>query len=94
MYDFNILERRARDLRDAGRVRDAMAIYYFMSDGDSSLDAGYLAFQIGECHEALNELHASKWWYGRAVEENPHIGTYQKARERLAHVSIDSLPSS
>jgi len=92
--DFNALEQRALSLKDAGRFRDAMAIYFFMGDGDPSLDAGYLANRIGECHEALGELHAAKWWYGRAVEENPQILKYQEARRRLANLGIESLPSN
>lgn len=47
--NFNILKRRAESLLAAGRVRDAMAVYLFMADGDLSLDAGSLAFRIGAC---------------------------------------------
>jgi tetratricopeptide (TPR) repeat protein len=92
--DFNELERRALALRKAGRFRDAMAIYFFMGDGDPSLDAGYLAYQIAMCHEALGDLHAAKWWYGRALEENPRIPKYQEARRRLENIGFDKLPST
>jgi len=68
-----------------------MAIYLLMADGDPSLDAGYLAERIGHCAELLGELHATKWWYGRAVEENPTIAHYVEARRRLDHVSIEPL---
>ncbi len=68
-----------------------MAIYLFMGDGDPSLDAGYLAMRIGECCELLGDPHAAKWWYGRAVEENPEIPVYTQARQRLEHVTIESL---
>jgi tetratricopeptide (TPR) repeat protein len=94
MPDFNELEQRARAFVQAGRHRAAMAIYYAMGDGDPSLDAGYLANRIGECHEALGELHAARHWYGRAVEENPAIARYQDARNRLANVSFDARPSN
>ena len=76
---------------DAGRPRDAMAIYLFMGDGDPSLDAGYLAEHIGRCCEQLGDLHGAKWWYGRAVEENPGIPAYLEARRRLDSVTINSL---
>src|SRR4051794_36051659 len=85
-HDFNELEKRARRFEESGRFRDALAIYFCMGDGDPSLDAGYLAHQIGSCHEALGELHAARWWYGRAREENPEIPKYQEARNRLEGV--------
>ena len=89
--NFNILERRAESLLAAGRVRDAMAVYLFMADGDLSLDAGSLAFRIGACCERLADFHAAKWWYGRAVEENPEVSSYVEARRRLDPVTIDRL---
>lgn len=94
MYDFNELERRAVRFKEAGRFRDAMAVYFFMGDGDPSLDAGYLAARIGECHEALGDLHAARWWYGRALEENPQIAEYQEKRQKLELVGFDKLPSN
>jgi hypothetical protein len=78
VYNFNVLEQRAKELIAAGRPKDAMAIYLFMGDGDPSLDAGYLAMRMGECCENLKDLHAAKWWYGRAVEENPGIQPTRK----------------
>ena len=93
MYDFNALELRAKELLAAGRPKDAMAIYLFMGDGDPSLDAGYLAMRIGECCELLGDPHAAKWWYGRAVEENPEIPAYIQARQRLQNITIESLLS-
>jgi tetratricopeptide (TPR) repeat protein len=93
-YDFNVLERRAKELIDAGRSRDAIRIYLFMADGDPSLDAGYLGWKLGECYERLGELQAAKYWYGRALEEGreawPAAAT---ARQNLAQVSIDDLVS-
>jgi hypothetical protein len=93
VIDFNGLERRATAFRKARQFRDALAIYFWMADGDCSLDAGYLAKQIGACHEALGELHAARYWYGRAVEENPGISEYREARNRLEPVGLDALPN-
>jgi hypothetical protein len=90
-YDFNIFERRAAELIAADRPRDAMAIYLFMGDGDPSSDAGYLAERIGRCCELVGDLHTARWWYGRAVEENPGIARYQEARQRLQDISIADL---
>ena len=61
-YDFNVLERRAKELIDDGRQRDA------------------------------GDLAAAKFWYGRAVEENPE-GRLEsvEARRRLQGVTIDDL---
>jgi hypothetical protein len=91
-YDFNILERAAKTLISSGRVHDAIKIYLYMADGDPSLDGGYLGERLGECYELLDDLHAAKYWYGRAVEENPEVrpGSVE-ARKRLANVSIDLL---
>lgn len=55
--------------------RTPSIIYLFMgADGDQSLDAGYLGERLGECYENLGDLHAAKYWYGRAVEESPTSG--------------------
>jgi len=89
--DLNILEKAAQELVASGRQHDAVKIYLFMAEGDQSLDAGYLGKRIGECYEAIGDLHAAKYWYGRAVEENPTISDYCAARKRLEHVTIDAL---
>lgn len=90
-YDFNLLGQRAAAFMDAERPSDAKAIYLFMADGDPSLDAGYLAERIGRCCEMLGDLYGARWWYGRAVEENPEIPVYVEARRRLDGITIDSL---
>jgi hypothetical protein len=92
-FDPNHLEARATKLKEAGRERDAMAIYLHMADGDPSLDAGYLAMRIGECCERLGDPRSARWWYGRAVEENPSIDRYVEAQQRLEHVGIEALLS-
>jgi hypothetical protein len=91
-YDFNILEKRAAEFVHAGRPQDAIKIYLFMSDGDPSLDGGYLGKKLGECYEPAGDPHAAKYWYGRAVEENPDVRVdCDEARKRLATISIDEL---
>lgn len=91
-YDFNDLERAAKYLVEGGRVGDAIKIYLFMADGDPSLDAGYLGERLGSCYEQLGDLNAAKYWYGRAVEENPEVRlTASEALERLRDVGIDDL---
>jgi hypothetical protein len=65
-----------------------------MADGDPSLDGGYLAERLGQCYEAQGDLMAAKYWYGRAVEENPQVRLYSReARRRLKHVGISDLIS-
>jgi tetratricopeptide (TPR) repeat protein len=91
-YDFNDLERAATRHIQAGRHRDALAIYFYMSDGDPSLDGGYLAKRIAQCYTDLGELHAAKYWYGRAIEENAVVNSdCIEARKNLGNVSIDEL---
>jgi hypothetical protein len=91
-YDFNALERRAKELIEAGLQRDAIRIYLFMADGDPSLDGGYLGERIGQCYEALGDFAAAKYWYGRAVEENPEVRSASvAARKRLEAITIDDL---
>ncbi len=70
-YDFNVLEMRAKRANRRWSHKGCPEIYYFMSDGDPSLDGGYLGAKIGQCYEALGDLEAAKYWYGRAVQENP-----------------------
>jgi hypothetical protein len=72
-YDFNDLEASAKRHMNGGRHRDALAIYFYMADGDPSLDAGHLAERIATCYRALNDPHAAKYWHGRALEENPAV---------------------
>lgn len=91
MIDFNVLEKKAKELIKLGRAKDAQKIYFFMADGDPSLDAGYLAMKIGEIYESLGELHAAKYWYGRAVEENPRRPGAAEARARLSSIGIEGL---
>ncbi len=92
LYDFNKLERTATKLMEAGRVSDAIKVYLFMSDGDPSLDAGYLGERLGICYETVGDLHAAKYWYGRAVEENPEVRLVSaQACERLRGLNVDDL---
>jgi tetratricopeptide (TPR) repeat protein len=93
LWDFNVLEKKAKQLIDAGRPQDAIRIYFMMADGDPSLDGGYLGEKIGRCYEQMGQLYAAKFWYGRAVEENPEVRLDSaKARERLEKVvNIDDL---
>lgn len=94
-YDFNMLERRAEELIRAGRLREAMQIYYFMADGDPSLDDGYLGMKLGECYEALGELQAARFWYRRAVEENSDARpSCALALERLAGADLTGILSN
>jgi tetratricopeptide (TPR) repeat protein len=94
LYDFNKLERTATKLMEAGRVADAIKVYLFMADGDPSLDAGYLGERLGICYEKVGDLHAAKYWYGRAVEENPEVRLAStQAYERLLGLSVDDLMS-
>jgi tetratricopeptide (TPR) repeat protein len=91
-YDHNRLELKAKEFMDAGRYYDALKIYLYMSDGDQSLDGGYLAEQIGKCYEALKDPYSAKYWYGRAVEENPEVRDFSlRSRERLSALGIDDL---
>jgi tetratricopeptide (TPR) repeat protein len=91
-YDFNKLEVRALELAEAGSIKDALRIYLWMADGDPSLDGGYLGGRIGECYEHLGELDAARYWYARAVEENPEVRLPEaQARERLGDISISDL---
>ncbi len=91
-YDFNMLEATADSLKQAGRHRDALRIYLFMADGDASLDGGYLGERIGECYEHLGEIDAARYWYARAVEENPEVCVDAAAsRLRLGDISLADL---
>lgn len=60
-----------------------------MADGDLSLDAGYLGHKIGACYEALGQLQEAKYWYGRAVEENPDVDEYRQSRGRIKDMSVE-----
>lgn len=92
MYDFNVLEKKAKSFLKLDRPHDAVKIYLYMADGDQSLDGGYLGKMLGQSYEAMGDLHAAKYWYGRAVEENPEVRTdCLEALNRLKNVTIDEL---
>ncbi len=91
-HDFNDLERSATHLMVEGRPADAIKIYLFMADDDPSLDGGWLGEKLGECYELLGDLHAARYWYGRAVEENPTVRSKSVAAvQRLTDLKIDDL---
>jgi tetratricopeptide (TPR) repeat protein len=92
VYDFNQLETRARELFKENSFRDALHIYLFMADGDPSLDAGYLGERIALCYQSLGDLHSAKYWYGRAVEENPEVRIFSsKKLEEMKEIGIAHL---
>jgi hypothetical protein len=66
-----------------------MAIYFWMGDGDPSLDAGYLAYQIAACHEALGDLHAAKWWYGRAFPSTKKHGSDLRISASISSLQVN-----
>lgn len=77
---------------DSGEHQKAIRIYLFISDGDSSLEGGFHGEQLGICYEALGDLNAAKYWYGRAVEENPEVRVYSRERRKaLEQVDIIDL---
>ena len=88
-HDFNRLERLAQQFMQSGQIDDALKIYFFMANGDNSLDGGYVGMQLGSCYERKGELVAARYWYGRAVEENPEIPQYRECRDRLPAISVD-----
>jgi tetratricopeptide (TPR) repeat protein len=91
-YNFNVLEKKAAELIDAGSPEHAIRIYFFMADGDPSLDGGYLGLKIAQCYEKMGILYAAKYWYGRAIEENPEARpACREALSRLKMVDIDDL---
>ena len=91
-YDFNDLESSARKFLADSQPQKAVKIYLYMADGDQSLDGGYLGEQIGKCYEALGDLHAAKYWYARAVEENPGVRVEAVAAlRRLEKVTISAV---
>ncbi len=97
LCDFNVLEKRAIELIESDRSRDAIRIYTFMADGNGSLDGGSLGRKLAQCYERLGKLHVAKYWYGRAIEEagGPEaMPDCVAARERLEQiVTIDDLVS-
>ena len=94
-YDFNKFEMTAANLKEIGRIRDALRLYLWMADGDSSLDGGHLGGRIAEFYERLGELDAARYWYGRAIEENPAVRLDAAvARQRLGDISISDLCGS
>ncbi|KKB10638.1 hypothetical protein VE25_17000 [Devosia geojensis] len=92
IYDFNRFERSADKLKELGRWQDALEIYFFMADGDPSLDAGYLGTRIAECYEAMGRVREAKYWHGQAVEENPGVRqSSEDALRRIGELPIEHL---
>lgn len=72
-YDFDDLEVAAQDHINSGNATAALQIYYYMSFGDPSLDAGYLAFRISECYQQLRNTPAARYWLDKAIQQNPEL---------------------
>jgi tetratricopeptide (TPR) repeat protein len=89
--NFNDLEERAKEMVDKEQYEKALRIYYYMAYGDPSLDGGWLGWKIGICYERLNQIDAARYWYGRAVEENPEVREYVKEQERMGPIDISDL---
>jgi hypothetical protein len=69
--DHNVLEQRAGELIRLNKPDAAIRIYFYMAEGDTSFDGGYLAEKIAQCYEKMNAPYAAKYWYELAVKENP-----------------------
>ena len=90
--DFNVLEIEALTAIDCGDVQRAIAIYTWMADGDPSLDGGYLGERLGVCYERLDQPFVSRFWYRRAVEENPEVRSgANEALQRLGSLDVAEL---
>ena len=91
-YNFNLLEAAAQKFVESREFEKAIRIYLFMADGDVSLDGGYLGEKLGQCYEYLGDLSAAKYWYGRAIEENPQVRSLAvERRKNLDHVNISDI---
>ena len=88
-YDFNVLSAAAADFYRQNRFRDSLKIFLFIAVIDT--ESGFYSERVGSCYENIGDLHSAKYWYGKAVKENPTIEPYVRARERLKHVNIDFL---
>ena len=89
--DLNKLETMSSRLMRDGQFRDALKILFCMAERDNSLDGGSFGHAIGECYEALGDLHAARYWYARAYQENPAIERYRYDFEKMQRVTIDDL---
>jgi len=91
-FDMNKLERAAAEFRRTGEYAKAIRIYLFMADGDASLDGGYLGEQLGSCYEAIGDLQAARYWFGRAIEENPEVRLHSsRRRQELEAYDVEDL---
>lgn len=91
-YDQGALDASAMELLRRGRPADALKIFYHLAETDLSLDGGYLGWRIGQCYEALGDIHAARYWHVRAVEQNPAIRTLSAdALERIGRPALDEL---
>lgn len=86
-YNFNTLNDAALKFFESKFYDKAIDIYIFMGDGDPSLDGGFIAYWLGRCYQSLGSLQVAKYWYGRAVEENPQITLYVEARQNLSEIT-------
>lgn len=89
--DANDMQAFADRSLQAGRYDAAIAMYLHMAEGDPSLDGGSLGHALGFCYERLGDLHAARYWYGRAVEENPGIEAYRRDFERMSSVRAEDI---
>jgi tetratricopeptide (TPR) repeat protein len=89
--DLNVLQKYASKYLEVGEFDEAIALFLEIAHSDKTLDAGYLAERIGFCYEQKRQFHVAKYWYDRAVEENPEIEAYKTAARRFTALTVDEL---
>ncbi len=90
--DINDEYRWLDDRMEKGEYRRAAARFYALMDGDPSLEAGCNAEKLAACYDAMGEVQPARYWYRRAVEENPETHQHARARRQIleAH-NVDHL---
>jgi hypothetical protein len=89
--DLNNIVAKIDKLIHEERYNDALFLLYYISIDDPSLEAGYYAYLIGKCYEETNNITGARFWYKRAVEENPEVTQYSSALDRTEEMDIESM---
>jgi tetratricopeptide (TPR) repeat protein len=79
----NQLEKNACFFIERGFYREAIELYFLLSEGDDSFDAGGNAFKIGICYEKIGDIKSAVFWYFKATSEAPFMIEYKEAHDRL-----------
>lgn len=91
LLDFNLINHCADQAFSDGNFLDAIAVFLFWAELDSSLEAGYVGFRLANCYERLGDKVSARYWAARCLFENPNVQEYMDLVDNLGKSDLDHI---